>query len=665
MTEQEKQRLYLEYTADDMRKLKNITLNQIKRYCGDANLHWDDYFSIANMTLWRVIESYDETKCDNFYAFLVDCIRRKIKTELTKINNNASVSTSTKTVSFDHVTDEGVALAEVIDSKKTISEELDCRKLSENAWSYVNQFDGNARKVVEMIMDGYSNEEIQDLLTLSRRDFDDIMIKLRTYKNSAVLKRANRTATTTNTTTQISKMEETTMMGYSFNKNKTEAPTVSMIKERIEDGNLLLNYVLQRDENQWTVEGKSNQISDMLQMLPLPSLTFAQRENTNGTFLTFVVDGKQRITNVLSFMNNGFKISNKVRRGMIRYNVLLGTENGVPQFGWAEFDIRGKRFSDFPPELQKILRGYQFDARIYINCTDEDISYHITRYNDGKAMNSNQKSILRIGYEYAARIRKITSMPFFADIFKTSEIQKGVPEKVCVEAIMASNYLDDWKKKNEDNAEYIANNADKEDFDSLEETIDRLSDCLDDETRKLFTVKDSFILLAVFNKFKELNLDNADEIFNNFLTEFPNMTEIEINDVSWNDFFTMRNTKDKKIVAEKIEHVYALLTEYISSNNNEKETIEEEIDSEDDGDEDDLFYVTTATPATKLYDLKEDDDGTEEEQGGGDSDGRQSDNKEAPDSVLDKHDEKGEELSGLPDKDGEEDNPWEDLLFGD
>ena len=651
MTEQEKQRLYLEYTADDMRKLKAITLTQIRKFCGDANLHWDDYFSIANMTLWRVIESYDETKCDNFYAFLVDCIRRKIKTELTKINNNATVTTSTKTISFDHVTDDGVALAETIDSKKTISDELDSRHLSENAWQYVHQFDGNPRKVVEMIMDGYANDEIQRVLHLSRRDFDDIMIKLRAYKNSSILKRTNSEYRKTPVYETNTKMEETTMMGYSFNKNKTENPTVSMIQERVEDKSLLLNYVLQRDENQWTVEGKSNQISDMLQMLPLPSLTFAQRDNENGTFLTFVIDGKQRITNVLSFMNNGFKISNKVRRGVIRYNVLNGMkEDGAPDFDWREFDIRGKRFSEFPSELQKVLRGYQFDARIYMNCSDEDITYHITRYNDGKAMNSNQKSILRIGYEYAARIRKITDMAFFADIFKTSEIQKGIPEKICVEAIMASNYLDDWKKKNEDNAEYIANNAAKEDFDSLEETIDRLSDVLDDETRTLFTAKEAFTFLAVFNRFKELNLDNADEIFNDFLTEFPKMGDVEIDGVTWNEFLDMRNTKDKKVISEKIEHIYHLLTEYINRNNNGEEKVVKESESDED-EEDDLFYVTTATPATKLYDLKENDN---EEQSNGDSTGEHSDNEEASDSVLDKHDEEGTELSGLSDEDWQE-----------
>lgn len=665
MTEQEKRRLYEEYTADDMKKLKRIVLSQIRKFCGDSNLHWDDYFSIANMTLWRVIECYDETKCNNFYAFLVDCINRKIKTELTKINNNACVSTSTKTVSFDFVNDDGVALAETIDSKKGIGDAIDRYHLSEFALEYIKQFDGQARTVVEMIMEGYSNDEIQKLLNLSRREFDDIMTKLKSYKNSAILRKTDKQARSK----KIEKTEENTMLGeHYFNRSKTEAPTVRDIKDRVEYSELLLDYVMQRDENQWTCEGKSNQISDMLQMNPLPGLVFAQRNNPNGTFLTFVIDGKQRITNVLSFINNGWKISKKVRRWNVRYEEIVGEENGIPKSEWRECDIRNKRFSDLPERLQRMLFSYQFDSRVYINCSDDDIAYHISRYNDGKAMNSNQKSILRIGYNYASRIRKITDMEFFQNQFKTSEEQKGVPEKICVEAIMATNYLDDWKKKNEDNAGYLAAYATKEAFDDLEESVDRLNDVMDDETRKLINAKDGFIFLALFNKFKELDLD--DTIFNDFLVEFiHNLQDVKINDASWTDYLGMRNTKDKLIVTKKIEHLYQLLTEYINKNVTKEEVKEVETESNSNTEEDDDDYLTPAFLPTDLFDLADDD---EEEESNGEEEQRVNDHyrgdngyEETPDSVLDIGYEEGGQLPRLPKEDLEEEPSWEDILFDD
>ena len=664
MTEQEKRRLYEEYTADDMKKLKGIVLSQVRKFCGDANLHWDDYFSIANMTLWRVIECYDETKCNNFYAFLVDCLRRKIKTELTKINNNASVSTSTKTISFDFVNDGGLVLAETIDSKKSISDALDRYHLSEFALEYVEQFDGQARTVIEMIMEGYSNDEIQKLLKLSRREFDDIMTKLKSYKNSAVLRKTDKQTRPE----KIEKVEENNMLGeHYFNRSKTESPTVRDIKDRVEYSELLLDYVMQRDENQWTCEGKSNQISDMLQMNPLPGLVFAQRNNPNGTFLTFVIDGKQRITNVLSFINNGWKVSKKVRRWNIRYEEVVGEENGIPQSEWREFDIRNKRFSDLPERLQRMLFSYQFDSRVYINCSDDDIAYHISRYNDGKAMNSNQKSILKIGYDYASRIRKITDMEFFQNQFKTSEEQKGVPEKICVETIMATNYLDDWKKKNEDNAGYLAAYGTKEAFDDLEESVDRMNDVLDDETRKLINAKDGFIFITLFNKFKELDLD--DTIFNDFLVDFiRNLQDVKINDASWKDYLAMRNTKDKLTVTKKIEHLYQLLTEYISKNVTKEEVKEVESESNSNEEDDDDYLTPTFLP-THLFDLADDDE--EEESSGKEeqniNDHYRGDNgyEETPDSVLDIDYEEGGQLPRLPEEDLEEEPSWEDLLFDD
>lgn len=669
MTEQEKRQLYEEYTADDMRKLKSITLAQIRKFCGDANLHWDDYFSVANMTLWRVIETYDESKCNNFYAFFVDCLRRKIKTELTKINNNATVSTSTETVSFDTVTRDGIPLADSIDSKQTVWDSIDHRHLSENAWTYVKQFDGNCRAVVEMIMDGYSNSDIQAALNLSRRDFDDIMTRLKSYESSAILKKRNKKKKiTTGIVEDI--QEENIMLGeHYFNRSKTEAPSVLNIKDRIEDGDLMLDYVMQRDENQWTCEGKSNQISDMLQMNPLPPLVFAQRNNDNGTFLTFVIDGKQRITNVLSFLNDSWRISKKVRRPMIRYEEVDGTEaNGVPHRVWAEFDIRNKKFSELPTRLQRMFMSYQFDSRVYINCDDDTIAYHITRYNDGKAMNSNQKSILRIGYTYASRIRKITDMDFFQNQFKTAEEQKGIPEKICVEALMASNYLDDWKKKNEDNATYLATYATKEDFDGLEESVDRLNDVLDDETRKLFNAKDGFIFLSLFDRFKDLDLD--DTMFNDFLNDFlANGIDKKIDDVAWADYMVMRNTKDKAVVSKKIEHLYQLLTEYISEHNNSEEVVETPVSEEEDDEDDDFIPAMLPTALIDFDDDEEDKkkeavDG-KEEQGRNDHYPGDDGYDATPDCVLDERYEEGGQLVRLPEEDRGEEPSWEDLLFDD
>jgi len=53
--------------------------------------------------------------------------------------------------------------------------------------------------------------------------------------------------------------------------------------------------------------------------------------------------------------------------------------------------------------------------------------------------------------------------------YKVSEFKNGTINRVVVESLMASGFLEDWKKKQEDMCEYIKDNALSSDFDNFEE----------------------------------------------------------------------------------------------------------------------------------------------------------------------------------------------------
>lgn len=562
MTEAQKELLYSEYLGDGMKKLKQIVLPLIRRYCSDANLHWDDFLSACNYGFRGIVESYDETKCDNFYAWAVDCFKRKIKTELTKINNSAAVTASTQTVPLDAETDESVNIRETVGVNDSVDHVLDRYELSEPVYEYVKSFQGIQRKIVELIMEGFSIDEIRVALNLSRRELNDAMDVIRSVKHTQILYGND---------LEQNNQEENEMSEYGFNRRRLANYTITSIKKKIQTKHLLLDYVLQREEGQWTVEAKSNFIAAILQQDFIDPLMISQKVMQNGSIAEYLTDGKQRLGTTISFSNNSWKIGNKVLRPIVKYetNPHIDPKTGEQLFDWKEFDIRGKKFRDLPLELQDIFWDTEIPFLVRLNCTDEDIQYDMLRRNAAKVMNSNQKAVLKIGYTYATRVKKITSMEFFTDgKYKTSEEQKGALEKICVESIMASNYLDDWKKNTEANAEYLANNASQEDFDDLEESADRLNDVVTDETKDLFKVKDAYIWFSVFHKFKDL--DEDDVRFNDFMIAFKNeLHSKEINGVSYDTYAEMRNTKDKKIVSEKIELIYALLVEFLSNNSAE------------------------------------------------------------------------------------------------
>ncbi|MCQ4991631.1 hypothetical protein NE599_22050, partial [[Clostridium] symbiosum] len=66
-----------------------------------------------------------------------------------------------------------------------------------------------------------------------------------------------------------------------------------------------------------------------------------------------------------------------------------------------EFDIRGKKYSELPEELQDRFKEYNFEIVQYLNCSSEDIAYHIARYNEGKLMTVSQKGLTRLGEKFA------------------------------------------------------------------------------------------------------------------------------------------------------------------------------------------------------------------------------------------------------------------------
>lgn len=360
-------------------------------------------------------------------------------------------------------------------------------------------------------------------------------------------------------------------------KSKNIVLTLGSILDAMKSGEILFNHPLQRESEQWTPIMKSNFISDILQGNPIPALIFAEQV-INGNARIWDLDGKQRCTNALKFMNDEFKISKKVRRWDIEYGVIIRDENGnmiLDEYGFSQeerrvFDIRGKKFSQLPLELQKKFKKYNFDITQYINCSSEDIAYHIARYNEGKPMNVSQKGFIELGEYFAIKVKNIVAMPFFTETghYTTKEATNGTLNRVVVESLMAINFMNNWSKDLKSMSNYLAENATDDMFTNLTEIIDSLTDVIDEDSEHVFNSKDSFLWFATYAKFSELCEDN--EKFASFIKEFTNTLHgTEIDGVSYDDICVdketgkTRSTKDKNIVIAKIEKLTQLLKLYL------------------------------------------------------------------------------------------------------
>ena len=365
-----------------------------------------------------------------------------------------------------------------------------------------------------------------------------------------------------------------------FEKSKMERYSVASIIKKMNNQTLRYDHPLQRESDQHSNKMKSNLMSDILQGNPIPALVFAE-QIINGISIIWNLDGKQRSTNAKEFSEDKFKISKNVRRAIIQYQAIIKDENGniipdengFPQAEWREFDIRNKKFSQLPVELQEKFMDYCFDVTLYLNCSNEDIAYHMERYNDGKQMVSSQKGIIKLGEDYARIIKGISAMPFFKENgFNYTQSKNGTIDRVCIESIMATEFLDDWKKSPEEMASFLKENATEEHFDNLEDTVERLEKVVTTDIGEMFDANDSFIYFSVFARFKKLGLDDGK--FVEFMTEYAQslhnmMKETEID----SETGKKKSTKDKVVVVDKINMVEKLMNEFLHINKEDLEDV--------------------------------------------------------------------------------------------
>lgn len=575
-----------EYCENDLKKLKQICYT-IWGNKGLPTCYHDDLYDDAMNVLSESVITFNPNGKASFKTYLTNNIRMsygqwyrdnflRAKRNNLELDEKGNIKKDENenpiiipNISFDIPVDDGIDLREKITSSSNMEDDLEIKDgFSENTIEYLSALSPIQKEIANLIMLGYEFSSIKEKLKLSDKQFGSHLKHMRCDKYSSILKRED--ANTYNET----EMEEKPMNNnQTFEKSKIERYSISSIIKKMNNRTLRYDHPLQRESDQHSIKMKSNLMSDILQGNPIPALVFAE-QIINGISIIWNLDGKQRSTNAKEFSEDKFKISKNVRRGIIQYQAIIKDENGeiipdengFPQAEWREFDIRNKRFSQLPAELQEKFMDYCFDVTLYLNCSNEDIAYHMERYNEGKQMVSSQKGIIKLGEDYARMIKGISAMPFFKENgFNYTQSKNGTIDRVCIESIMATEFLDDWKKTPEEMAEFLKQNATEEHFDNLEDTVERLEKVITSDIAEMFDANDTFIYFSVFARFKKLGLDDGK--FVEFMTEYAQslhnmMKETEID----SETGKKKSTKDKVVVVDKINMVEGLMNEFLHIN---------------------------------------------------------------------------------------------------
>lgn len=610
--------------ANDAKEMKKICNKEMMRFGGISEMDYDDFYSQVDWDISkakkRFEKNYDSSKEKTFKDYIYGVIKFAVWKQMTKknrrkrqiiikrevVDNNGNIISEKEyipTVSLNAPIKEesnmmiGDTLQSDFDIDAALSETIEYG-YSDKVEMFLDNLSETPQKIAKMIMCGYSAKDIKENLGLTDKEYQDCWKMISSYENKRILYEGNNNVEDDEMNTTIS--TEDVAESYKNTSYSIDSISKQLQKKRIRD-----DHILQRHSGQWKRFAKSELVSDVLRGKSLTQIIISE-EIKGGLRMQWLIDGKQRCTTLDDFLHDGFAISRNVKNYNIRYQTTkldesgyeVLNEDGFTEMEFKEFDIRGKKFSQLPEELQEIFKDRQIPVLYNMNCNKKDIADDIARFNRSRPMNVAQNGWLGLEESFAELVGNISKMQFFQKDYKGTSYTlanhtSGAIRRIIVEAIMVSDFIEDFKDFDK-MCEFLSAEASDSNFTEFYFLVERLTVICNESVAKMFNTTDSFLWLGLFSKFAELGID--DKKFIDFMVEFEtSMKDIKV-DVSYdgidrNSFNELcmnpqtrkcRGTKDRNMVIAKMLLLEKLMLDYLHINKEDRgtEMVGQSVDNE-------------------------------------------------------------------------------------
>ena len=354
------------------------------------------------------------------------------------------------------------------------------------------------------------------------------------------------------------------------NKVRIESVRAISYIDDVKEGNVSDNQDVQRffcSDNGFINEIGVTMLSDDY----LPPFIIGEIPLQDNIVQKYIVDAMQRTSAIMKIRYGNYKFTSKIEDDEIEYQTKTLDETGKVlkdddgNFIWEKktFHLKGHTFDDFPDELKKRFDRFQLTIVTHENCTMEDISILIRRYNNHKAMGTSQKALTWIP-TYARQIKNIGEEGFFKNSMKYSDADRknGNYIQLVCGAAMTVFHMDKYKKDAKSANAMLEENSNHEEFEVIRSYLQRIEKCCEDKCKSIFVKKDISTWIAVFDKFTKLNLPDSK------FAEFVMAIETKLHDVligEWSyDLLSKEpGTTGKKLISKKIETYTALMMNYL------------------------------------------------------------------------------------------------------
>lgn len=594
------------YYADEAKKLHNLVDKIVsKKFGGTRGKDMDSYYSSANEVMADIVKNhrYDPSK-GNFEQFLRSSLakafiddykydnrdKRRAKIEI-ETEENGKIQKKKVPVPDIYLDapvreNEGYTAGDMLpsgfDMEAALPGMAEC-VYSETVGEFMDNLSGQQKQICSLIMEGYTPGEIQEELGITAREYRESWQVITSYENKRLLYKEIETGSLRGCGMEDCGMGEVKMLStqdmeesYKNISYSIESISKKMRKKQIRD-----NHILQRYSGQWKSFAKSELVSDILRGKSLTQIIISE-ENRGGVRMKWLIDGKQRCTTLDEFLHDGFAVSKNIKNYNIVYKVNKTDENGneiLNEEGFNKtedrvFDIRGKKFSQLPEELQEIYKDRQIPVLYNMDCTKKDIAEDIARYNRSRPMNKAQSGWLDLDEGFAELVYSIEKMPFFQPGFVGSSYTKNTKissaaRRIIIEGIMASDFIDEFGSFDK-MCQFLSEEACDSNFTDFYVLVERLAAVCNREVSVLFNTAGSFLWFGLFSRFSQLGAE--DKKFTGFMEEFiRSLHSKKINGESYDDILeNNKNTKNKDVVKHKMGHLEKLMLGYLGIINMEE-----------------------------------------------------------------------------------------------
>ena len=187
MREEEVLKVCQFYCGNEMARLKKLCDPLIRNYGGVTDSEHDDFYSIANETVWRAAVTFDESINDSFEKYLIECLDNRFKSIITKKNRKKRIPRLNMVDIDAKITEDSQnTFADILDSGYDLMKEIP--ELRDNGMEiFMSKLSRKQKKICDLIMQGYKKGEIVQILNISIRRYDTCLDVLKNYETRIIL----------------------------------------------------------------------------------------------------------------------------------------------------------------------------------------------------------------------------------------------------------------------------------------------------------------------------------------------------------------------------------------------------------------------------------------------------------------------------------------------